>query len=173
MNKIIRKLLGCKEEEYKKIIEEKELLEEAKKQSAFKSDISYLEQQYEMQRLKEEIAKLKAELLKRANDIIGARLNIFVIRPTEKGKENQTYDCYGGFIVIAKDEQSARKLCHCADECSNASYMYDPTPEQEIKFGKRHIGICYWKDSKLTYCEKVGVTDSDEEKIIGEEFHAG
>lgn len=43
-------------------------------------------------------------------------MNIYLIEPTEDGKRHVSYDCYDGYVVIASNEENARKLCYIGDE---------------------------------------------------------
>lgn len=66
--------------------------------------------------------------------------NIYLLEPTEEGRKHITYDCNCGQVIIADNEEEARKLCNIKDEG----------------------GI--WMNMQLTICTKIG--ESNKQKGI-------
>ena len=74
--------------------------------------------------------------------------NIYLITPSKKGEELISYDCYTGFVVIAKNEEQARELCPFADEGN------------------------IWISHKLSKCKKIGESNKKIQVILSS-FNAG
>ncbi len=92
-------------------------------------------------------------------------MKIFLLIPTKKGQESQGYDCTCGYVVIAENEENARKLIKCNDECETEKYS--------VELGIHHEGLCYWQDPIMTTCVAIGESYESVEKIILEDFNAG
>lgn len=86
-------------------------------------------------------------------------MNIYLVRRTD----NWDYDQYDSFVCVAESEEQAKLL----------NPQYDPYFETEM-FYDFNRNYCDWASSPdLLEVTKIGVSDSDEVKIILRSYNAG
>lgn len=84
------------------------------------------------------------------------------------------YDCFSGHVVAAPDEQTARALCPCGDECG----CHKDSPYREAYFSSLDEGeampACGWLDPAKASCDLVGTAAEGvgQGHLMGD-FHAG
>ena len=86
---------------------------------------------------------------------------------TDKGQRCYNWDCYNGHIVIAEDEQSARKLCECGSE----EYQRNEDKGRGWNSSCKE-GDCFWTDKDYSEVIILGDTEMEEQLVLSS-FNAG
>ena len=93
-------------------------------------------------------------------------MNIYHLHPLKFSRE---YDSYSSFVVIADNEDEARRfIIHCGSECGHRWKHTPRIPDYS------NSGVCIWHDPTMTACEFLGpAARSMKAGVVSSSFHAG
>ena len=88
-------------------------------------------------------------------------------------KDRKCWDCAYGFIIIAKNELSARQIIYKEEKENGYGVSYSVGDEEFTRVGKARVNIDFWLKPEYSKCELIGKSCLKNEGIVLVDFQSG
>ena len=88
-------------------------------------------------------------------------------------KDRKCWDCAYGFIIIAKNELSARQMIYKEEKENGYGVSYSVGDEEFTRVGKARVNIDFWLKPEYSKCELIGKSCLKNEGIVLVDFQSG